>query len=141
MIDAAIGVQFEFAQAMNSFAAKNATTKQAERVFAGFIAPEIAEKRKTDKKVEFSTRSQNIVNRLTELFSNGAGNKGKDRSDIFNAVTDYYSHESSGGDSMEKQFVSSEFGTGAKRKQEFFEIMRNEDSFLKTEELGALLVN
>jgi uncharacterized protein (DUF736 family) len=61
---------------------------------------------------------------LTGLFNGGAGNNGETLLDAFSAVTDYYSHESSGGEDQPgfrtKQYLSSEFGSAAKKKQDFF---------------------
>jgi hypothetical protein len=51
------------------------------------------------------------------LFRGGAGNKGLTLADAFSAITDFYSHESAGEDKS-KQFVSSEFGDGARSKRE-----------------------
>lgn len=68
-----------------------------------------------------STRSFNIAQRLLALFQDGAGNSGKTFADVFSAITDFYTHESSGGDSegkQLKQFTSSEFGDGARTKRQ-----------------------
>jgi len=58
------------------------------------------------------------------LFQRGAGNNGETLLDAFSAVTDYYSHESSGGADQPgfrmKQTISSEFGSASRKKQDFF---------------------
>ena len=87
----------------------------AREAFAGFLAD--------DKGSELSTRSLNTVGRLTSLFRGGAGNRGETLLDAISAVTDFYSHESSGGEEKpgfrEKQTLSSEYGAGARAKTEF----------------------
>lgn len=76
--------------------------------------------------VQISTRRKNQVARLVELHHNGKGNAGKTLADAFSAVTDYYSHESSGGwEKAEKQFVSSEFGAGQVAKEQAFAILQD----------------
>ena len=69
-----------------------------------------------------STRSFNVSERLVQLFGNKTvGNLGESLADAFSAITDYYSHESAGGNnkgSEMKQFQSSEFGAGALAKKQ-----------------------
>lgn len=143
IIDAAIGVQAEFAAAFNSLSKVPASLIQAERVFTGFLTDEKdVTKAKTMGKAArqtdvLSTRSKNTAIRLTELFSRGAGNKGKDFADVFSAATDYFTHESSGGNDKRKQFESSEFGSGLRKKQEFFELITVAENREKLEERGA----
>lgn len=120
MIDAAIGVQKEFALVMDSLADQKVTETQAERVFTGFVAPIGLENAENP---ELSTRSRNTVERLMQLFKSGAGNRGENKADLFSAATDFYTHESSGGENLWKQFVSSEFGSGLRKKEAFFEML------------------
>lgn len=69
---------------------------------------------------ETSTRTRNQAERIQDLFNAGAGNNGRTALDLISAVTDYYSHESSGKKaSAFRQFESSEIGAGAVRKAEF----------------------
>lgn len=126
-IDAHFGVAAEFKAAMDSLAAQTVTEASAKEIFAGFIV------RETEIE-EVSTRSQNQVNRLSELFKSGKGNRGQNFADVFNAITDYYSHESSGGDDKFKQFESSEFGAGNRAKTEAFDLLTGE----KVPDLGDL---
>jgi hypothetical protein len=69
---------------------------------------------------ELSTRTENTVDRLMQLFRGGAGNHGRDWADLFSAVTDFYTHEAANGagtpDANWKNFLSSEFGNGKKEK-------------------------
>ena len=113
IIEKAMGAQAEFNAIFSALDSMPASEEVANRAFAGFIG----------KGEEMSTRSANQVDRLTALFNTGKGNRGETMADVFSAVTDFYSHESSGGDDRMKQFVSSEFGAGAEKKSEFFSLL------------------
>ena len=76
---------------------------------------------------ETSTRTLNTAKRIGELFQSGKGNEGSTGLDLISAVTDYYSHESSGGDDRMKQFTSSEIGAGARAKDQFLVDVRTKD--------------
>jgi hypothetical protein len=119
-IDAHYGVVSEFRAAMDSFADTTCTKGQAERILAGFLV------RDTDE-TEVSTRTQNQLETLNTLFARGKGNRGENMCDLFNAVTDYYTHESSGGDDVWRQVESSEFGMGQTRKGEMYSLLRGSD--------------
>jgi hypothetical protein len=124
IIAEAVGVQAEFARAFDSLTAKKVTTDEARSVFAGFIG-----NRETEK---LATRSLNTVDQLTSLFQRGRGNIGDNRADVFSAVTDYYTHNSVGGERVSRaarQFESSEFGTGHARKTEMWDLVNDENSF------------
>ncbi len=143
IIDGAVGVTMEFRETLNSLSKVPATLIQAERTFAGFMIDDgdVKKARELGSKARqsdvLSTRSLNQVTRLTELFSRGAGNKGKDFLDVFSAVTDYYTHESAGGSDKRKQFESSEIGSGLRKKNEFFELVTNDKSRDELEKRGA----
>lgn len=114
-IDSFVGVTALFQKAMKIANEIPVKVDDARPLFAGWIGTETE---------GMSTRSFNTVNRLTELFQRGAGNRGETLLDAFSAVTDYYSHESSGGADQPgfrmKQWVSSEFNAGSRKKQDFF---------------------
>jgi hypothetical protein len=116
-VDAHIGVTAEFQAAMKQFSGQSCNLVDANRIFAGFIV-------RDDAATEVSTRAGNQIQELVSLFVGGKGNNGDDHSDILNAATDYYTHQSSGGDNLRKQLESSEFGMGAKRKTEMFKLLR-----------------
>jgi len=117
------GVVAEFKAAMDSFEAVSCDKEDAQKIISGIITPD-----SFDKELTVATRTRNNINRMVDLFNHGAGNKGKNLADVFNAATDYYSHESSGGDNNRmKQFVSSEFGTGQRMKEKFFSVLSSED--------------
>lgn len=116
MIESAIEAQRMFAKTLDSFAKVKLSKDDARALFAGFIQGENS---------ALSTRAENTVERLLQLHTGGAGNHGEDLGDVFNAITDFYTHESAGGDDKMKQFVSSEFGSGNTQKQLFWDIFSN----------------
>lgn len=125
LIDKAVGVQAEFAKALNELQAIPCSKSLATDMFAGFVGrtvpiikPEDIDE--THKQAGLSGRARNTVNRLVELFETGKGNNGRDMSDTFGAVTDFYSHESSGGNDPFKQVLSSDYGAGLEAKQLFW---------------------
>lgn len=143
-IDQFIGVTAQFQQALKIANEIPVKLDQARPLFAGWIAEETN---------GLSTRSFNTVGRLTELFTRGAGNRGETLLDAFSAVTDFYSHESSGGQDQPgfrmKQTISSDFGAAAKRKQDFFgqifdvdkEVTFNRDRFTNLVTNGRNLIS
>lgn len=68
------------------------------------------------KEGKISTRTMNIRNEISTLFSRGKGNLGRTRFDALNAVTEYVDHNrstrTSESNSQEKRFESSMFGSG-----------------------------
>lgn len=131
-IDKAIGVQAEFQLEMDKLAKIACDTNKAEALFTGFLVPAKAE--------EISTRTENRVTRLVQLFHGGAGNDGNGMDDAFSAVTDYFSHESA-GDNREKQFLSSEFGASNVVKSRFWETIVDDTKRESTIERGEQLLN
>ena len=124
LVDKAVGAQREFVQALETAKREPLSTQGARELFTGFLA-----------RKELSTRTENTVERLTSLFSKGRGNKGESVTDAFSAVTEFYTHESSGGmNNPEKQFLSSEFGDGAEKKRAFFSLISG-----KREEVAATM--
>jgi hypothetical protein len=133
LVDKAVGVQREFANAFEALAGKTIKLDDAMHAYRGFVVPAAAK--------ELSTRSINTVDRLGELFRRGAGNMGQTRADLFSGVTDFYTHESSGNSTNpQRQFVSSDFGTGADRKRDFFAIVTDDAKLDATIERGARLL-
>ena len=116
-IESFIGVAKQFKHAMEVAASIPVNREEASEAFTGWIM-------KDSKDKVMSTRTRNTVERLGNLFVTGAGNKGETLLDAFSAVTDYYSHESSGGQEKDgfrmKQNESSNFGAGNRAKQDFF---------------------
>jgi len=104
---------------MEEFANTPCNEETARKTIAGFLV-------RDDDAEKVSTRSQNTIDRITQLYKGGAGNRGENHCDLFNGITDYYSHESSGGGNRWKQYESSEFGMGQNRKVEAFKLLRGE---------------
>lgn len=129
------GSQMLFRLQMEKLAKEKITIDDANALFAGFLTPENAVEK------AMSTRRMNQVDRLVELFRRGAGNSGENRADAFSAFTDYYTHENAGGDSVIRQFESSEFGDGFARKQAALETLTNEKLFAKALERGAKVLS
>lgn len=133
LIDAWIGTQARFKMTMDRLAKKSADAYQAAHFFTGLLSSKI--NRDASKIVaasddeELSKRRSGQVNRLVTLFQTGAGNRGENRADMFSAVTDYYSHESSGGRNPFKQVASSEFGAGLIMKEKALYAMENDDEY------------
>jgi hypothetical protein len=131
-IDLHFGVVQAFKQAMDEFQAVDVVPSQARKIYAGFL---IGEDTAPESRTGI-TRFTNQVDRLTELFSTGKGNTGRNMEDVFSGVTDYFSHYSSGGDDKLKQFTSSEFGAGDIAKREFFSVLSSPDLLSQTIKRG-----
>ena len=136
LVDKAIGVQAEFQLALDTLDTVPIKVVEAEQLFAGFIGRNVATPTKG-----LSTRARNTVTRLGELFATGKGNRGQTMADAFSAVTDYYTHFSSGGDNMARQMLSSDYGAGNVAKQEFWRVMKaTPENRAKVMELGDVLL-
>lgn len=129
-IDAHIGVAAEFKLAMDKLDSVDVKQSEARKIFAGFIAGG-----ETPETKSGITRFTNTLDRIQELFVSGKGNAGRTMADVFNGVTDYYSHESTGGTAW-KQFASSEFGSAAVRKTDFFEVLSDSAKLRETAKHG-----
>lgn len=136
-----------FAEGMNALALIPISTDNARAFFAGFTmtADNGDDSPKTAKACdEISTRRENQIDRLTELFLTGKGNKGQNHADLFSAITDYYSHESStkGEDDASKlrQETSSEFGNGQTMKALAWRVLADDTRTALTIAQGAKLL-
>ncbi len=115
-IQAMLSGQKSFANSLAILWAIACDAQTAREFFAGFVC--------VDPNKPLSGRAENTVDRLVALFNDPkVGNDGNDFSDVFQAVTDYYSHESAADTDDDKktgakwkQFLSSEYGAGAKSK-------------------------
>lgn len=131
----------QFADTLNKFASQPISTDETRAFFAGFLDANSNETLGTaDELRQFSTRRMNQIDRLTELFLTGKGNNGKNLADVFSAVTDYYSHESSGGENPFKQVASSEFGNGATMKAAAYALLQDDKKLAKIIAKGSKLL-
>lgn len=126
MIDAFLATAQKFAEVMNALSLVPISTDDARAFFASFVYENEQDAGSEKELAEVSTRRLNIIDRLTELFLSGKGNSGKNHADLFSAITDYYSHENSGGENVYKQVASSEFGDGHARKSLAFVILQDD---------------
>jgi len=131
IIDAHLGSQAHFKAEFENLMKQDIKVDDARSLFAGWSL-------RNDEEKELTNRGLTKVNRLTELFVRGAGNSGKNRADVFSAVTDYYTHESTRGRGQNagNQFVSSEFGLGRAAKQNFWDIIRDDDEVKHYVDIG-----
>lgn len=132
IIDAHLGCQAKYKQEFETLMKTSMSTTQASNLFAGWSL-------RNDEDKELSPRGIAKVDRLTSLFTSGNGNQGNSRADAFSAVTDYYTHESTrgGGENKGKQFVSSEFGLGRAAKQNFWNVIRDDEMVEDYINIGA----
>ncbi len=131
-IQAHVGRMAQFMAEMDQLANIAITEPKAQELFAGLVTTPAMDK--------LSTRANGMVEKLVHSFKNGAGNRGNDLSDIFNSVTDIFSHESSGGNNPWKQYVSSEFGAGNRMKTETLEILLDDKARKETQKRGAAML-
>jgi hypothetical protein len=132
-IEGLVGVQAQFNAAMAAADSEPLASADARNLFAGWLG---------EGADELSTRATNTVERLVELHRGGAGNAGETLLDGIGAVTDFYSHESSGAQEKDgfrwKQWNSSEFGAGAKAKTDFIQsvITADKGRFVELNRVG-----
>lgn len=81
------------------------TAQQAYEFATGFVAAK-----------ELSTRSTNQAQNIVRLFQKGQGNKGESKYDLFNGITEFYTHHATDNYDAMKAFETSEFGTYAAKK-------------------------
>ena len=132
VIDKAIGVRAEFYNALESLASKPCDAKQAERLFTGFEASKDAEG------IAQITRTR--IRDELYLFAKGRGNTGSNLLDVFQAGTDYYTHSHTQSTDNQRQWESSEYGVGAKRKQSLFAMLKDPEKREACEQRGAKLM-
>jgi hypothetical protein len=115
------------------------TLADAQAFFAGLLS-EAEDFSATElDKLTLSTRRFNQVERLAELFVSGKGNTGSNLSDVFNAVTDFYTHESHGGSSNPaRQTAASEVGDGQAKKALAYVILQDDKRIARTMQVGRI---
>ncbi len=108
-----------FTEAMERLAAIQVADTDIEAVVGGYFLNTAFER--GEKLERFSTRTLNHVQGIAALARHGLGNSGRSMYDVFNGATQYYTSGDGVGKttSAGRRAYSSEFGTGADRKQEF----------------------
>ena len=126
VIDAYAGTRAKFKAEFERLMNEPIKTDKARDLFAGWMIRSSGGNQERDLGPKTLTK----VNRVTELFKSGRGNKGENRADAFSAVTDYYTHESTrnGGANVARQVFSSDFGLGRMAKSDFWNVIRNDIS-------------
>ena len=142
LIDKAIGVQAEFQLEFQKLSQVPLSSPVATNLFAGFLGRRITDAKTVEKGL--STRANNTILQLVNLYESDKGNGGSTRADAFSAVTDYYTHYSSGKDTNPmRQFLSSEYGSGQQSKADFWRLVTRDDddeSFNGCVDLGKQLL-
>ena len=105
-----------------------ATEWQARQFIAGLLAP-------SDKAL--STRSLNIIEDTTQRFTHGMGNHGATRYDIFNALTERFTHEAGKPASRVGESIA---GRAANVKREAYRLITDGQRFQATSERGASIL-
>ncbi len=138
IIDAFFVSAQKFAEIFHGLSLVPISAADAKSFFAGFlVSADSGEERDETAETELSGRRSNQIDRLTSLFVSGKGNAGQNLADVFSAVTDYYSHESSGGENPFKQVASSEFGNGQAMKALAWKVLRDDKATADLIALGA----
>ena len=132
LIDQAIGVQAEFQVAFNKLSLIDVKPETAKKWITGFEAETVT---------EISTQKKNRIDRIDDLFVNGKGNNGNDRSDLLSAVTDYYTHEFVKGRGIGNRIYQSEMGRGADRKSDALISLLDQGKFEETVAFGKMVMN
>jgi hypothetical protein len=132
LVDKAIGVHAEFQIAFDRLSEMEVKPVTAKRWIAGFEAETLD---------EVSTRKLNRIDCIDDLFRNGKGNNGNDRSDLLSAVTDFYTHEIAKTSSLGNRIYNSEMGKGADRKTDAMSNLLDHGRFEETVTLGKLVMN
>lgn len=125
VIDAYAGTSARFKAEFERLLNTPLKTDKAHSLFAGWLI-----RSNNSEGADLGPKTLTKVNRLTELFEAGKGNSGENRADAFSAITDFYTHESvrNSGKNITRQLFSSEYGLGRMAKQNFWNVIRNDDS-------------
>ena len=156
LVKAALDTQSLFAQTFGELLTVPVKHSEAKAIFTGTLlakdfSPEDVLKsdfalpsRITKKGLtvqDISTRALNTVDRMLELFHDDSkGNEGGSLADVLSAVTDFYTHESAGEDKW-KQYISSEFGSASRAKQDFLTLLGQPAEFAMVRQAGEKLVS
>jgi len=140
-IAALFGVQQTVEDTLRVMSETSVSLNEAEKAFLGLIKP-------IDGKIDLSktgkTRLENSLESYVAAFKNSLGvNGGNTREDWFNAVTNVSTHGNTTSKNFDpaKQFISSEFGTYAQRKETAFAAAASNDTWQEMVYNGEQLLN
>ena len=88
------------------------------------------------------TRGANIAEDINKRFRKGIANEGKTRYDMWNGITEYYTHGTRNKPTesqIEAQYKASELGTGARAKVRALNVLTNENAYLNTIQRGKAI--
>ena len=114
-------------------------TLEASPSHAAYAAASYLTEKEAD---EMSTRAYNRAVDIRDLATAGKGNYGKNRYDVFNGFTEYFTHgNGAGGEkaSKEKKWSVSNFGTAAEHKERFLNLLLDEDAYGEALQRGEKL--
>ena len=115
--------QNEFKEKFNHLAEKKVSDEFADNVFAGWVVDQ-----KQLESESISAASIYAIRNLSQLYRTGAGNGNSTLADMFSAVTDYYTHNERGKNRFtNNRIYYSDYGTGLRRKQHFWNVLTPED--------------
>ena len=128
-----------FVEAMEELESIQVADTDIEPVIAGYFL-NLAFGR-GEKLEEFSTRTRNQIDGIAQLARHGRGNRGKTLYDVWNGVTEYYTSGDGVGKTTSEgsRAYSSEFGTGADRKEGLTRYLVRGDYKTASEEAAPLL--
>ena len=131
LVDEFLGTQEDFKTKFDKLLQRRIDLEKAQQLYTGFLT-------RNNPRERASARCLNTVERLGELFTRGAGNRGENYADAFSAVTDYYTHSSTrgGGKNKASQYYSSEHGLGRMNKNAFWTVVNNRELCEKTIQRG-----
>ena len=107
---------------------------EASAFVSGFLSDEEDE--------ELTTTAFNRTRDIVTLYRKGIGNKGESRYDLFNGLTEFFTHhEGAGGKKADKKtrLTVSQFGRAAEHKENALYSLLDEDGYKKTVERGGRL--
>lgn len=135
LVDEFLGTQEDFKTKFDKLLKRRIDLEKAQQLYTGFLT-------RNNPREGVSVRCLNTVERLGELFTRGAGNRGENYADAFSAVTDYYTHNSTrgGGKNKASQYYSSEHGLGRMNKNAFWTVVNNRELCEKTINRGKKLL-
>lgn len=128
LFEAVVAQREELAQLLRELIEKPISLTEAELLVMGHLFPK--GKAKPSKQLRDTTEA------IVGAFQHGDGNRGKNRYDLFNGVTQYYTRDQRRNKSILDSFASSEVGLNATHKGRFFDVLTNDDETESTIERG-----